>query len=288
VRDHIRETALVCVKEGGAILLDYHRKLGSLEVQAKGRFDYVTEADLAVQEALLRLIRARHPGHDILAEEGSAGERRHAMRWILDPLDGTTNFIHGFPAFAVSLALEHEGSLELGAIYDPSRDELFFAQKGKGATLNGMPFRVSERNRPEEALIATALPWRQKSFLAKYLEALARIFDRVNDLRRTGSAALDLAYVACGRCDGFWEVGLRPWDIAAGHVLVREAGGTISDFSGGGDHVWVGDVVAGTPGVHRFLLGVVREVFGGNVSSPVSPRRGGGGRTTPTPPPTDR
>lgn len=266
--NHARETALACVKEGGAILLDYHRKLRSLEVQAKGRFDYVTEADLAVQEALLRLIRSRHPGHDILAEEGSGGQQGHTTRWILDPLDGTTNFIHGFPMFAVSLALEHEGIVELGAIYDPSRDELFFAEQGKGATLNGKPFRISERNRPEEALVATALPWRQKSLLARYLVAVTRIFDRVNDLRRTGSAALDLAYVACGRCDGFWEIGLKPWDIAAGHVLVREAGGTISDFSGGDDHVWVGDVVAGTPGVHRFLLGVVREIFGGNVSSP--------------------
>jgi myo-inositol-1(or 4)-monophosphatase len=273
VRDHVRETALACVKEGGAILLDYRRKLGSLEVQAKGRLDYVTEADLAVQEALVRLIRWRHPGHDILAEEGSAGDRRHAMRWILDPLDGTTNFIHGFPAFAVSLALEHEESLELGAIYDPSRDELFFAEKGQGATLNGEPFRVSERDRPDEALVATAFPWRRKSLLDRYLEVFTRIFRQVNDVRRTGSAALDLAYVACGRCEGFWEVGLKPWDIAAGHVLVREAGGTISDFSGGDDHLWVGDVVAGTPGVHRFLLGVIREVFGGNVSSPANPAR---------------
>jgi myo-inositol-1(or 4)-monophosphatase len=267
VTDRISETAIACVKQGGAILLDYHHKLQSLQVHTKGRSDYVTEADLAVQEALIRLIRSRHPDHDILAEEGAERPRQHAVRWILDPLDGTTNFIHGFPAFAVSLALEHQGSVELGAIYDPSRDELFFAEKGNGSSLNGKPFTVSGRTRTEEALVATAFPWRRKAVLPRYLDVFTRVFGQIHDLRRSGSAALDLAYVACGRCDGFWEIGLKPWDIAAGHLLVTEAGGTISDFSGGGEHIWVGDVVAGTPAVHRFLLDVIREVFGGNVST---------------------
>ena len=184
----------------------------------------------------------------------------------MDPLDGTTNFIHGFPVFAVSVALEHENSIVLGATYDPSRRELFLAQKGKPSTLNGRPIQVSKRRKLDEALVATAFPWRKRSILSRYLEGFTQVFERVSDVRRTGSAALDLAYVACGRCEGFWELGLSPWDIAAGHLLVLEAGGYISDFNGEDKHIWIGDVVAGNQSIHAFLLSSVREVFGGNVS----------------------
>jgi len=216
---------------------------------------------LAAQEAIVNLIRRRHPDHEILAEEDQRSPGQNVSRWLVDPLDGTTNFIHGFPVFAVSVALEHKDSIVLGAVYDPCRKELFLAQEGQGASLNGQSIQVSSRRTQDEALVTTAFPWRERALLSRYLEAFTRIFTKVSDIRRGGSAALDLAYVACGRCEGFWEVGLSPWDI------VKEAGGHISDFTGGENHIWVGDVVAGNPSIHGFLLGIIREVFGGNVSA---------------------
>ena len=264
--EQLIKTAVDCVKEGGSVLLDYHTKLQTLQIQSKGRFDYVTEADLAAQEAIVRLIRSRHPDHEILAEEDESNSGQNTSRWLVDPLDGTTNFIHGFPVFAVSVALEYEDSIVLGAVYDPCRQELFLAQEGHGATLNEDPIQVSNRQEVDEALVATAFPWREKTILSHYLRGFNRVFAKVSDVRRSGSAALDLSYVACGRCDGFWELGLSPWDIAAGHLLVKEAGGYISDFGGGNNHIWIGDVIAGNPSIHTFLLEIIREVFGGNVS----------------------
>jgi len=266
MNEQLVETAVDCVREAGDILLDYHNRLHTLQIQAKGRFDYVTEADLAAQDVIVKLIRSRHPEHEILAEEANGSTGQNASRWLVDPLDGTANFIHGFPIFAVSVALEYENSIVLGAIYDPCRRELFLAQKGQGATLNGRPIQISKRQMVDEALVATAFPWRQKSVLSRYLEGFTQIFSRVSDVRRSGSAALDLAYVACGRCEGYWELGLSPWDIAAGHLLVLEAGGYITDFNGEDNHIWAGDVVAGNPAIHTFLLEIIREVFGGNVS----------------------
>jgi myo-inositol-1(or 4)-monophosphatase len=267
MNEQLVETAVESVKKAGAVLLDYHRKLATLQIEAKGMFDYVTEADLAAQEAIVNLIHSRHPDHDILAEEDARKPGENLHRWLVDPLDGTTNFIHGFPVFAVSVALEYRGYVVLGAVYDPSRKELFFAQEGRGASLNGRSIRVSSRLTQNEALVATAFPWRERALLSRYLEAFTRVFTKVSDIRRGGSAALDLAYVACGRCEGFWELGLSPWDIAAGHLLVKEAGGHITDFTGRENHIWVGDVIAGNPSMHDFLLGIIQEVFGGNVST---------------------
>ena len=266
MNEQLVKTAVDCVTEAGDILLDYHNRLHTLQIRAKGRFDYVTEADLAAQDAIVKLIRSRHPEHAILAEEDNGSPGDNASRWLVDPLDGTTNFIHGFPIFAVSVALEYDNSIVLGAIYDPCRRELFLAQKGQGATLNDRPIQISKRQRVDEALVATAFPWREKSVLSRYMEGFTRVFSRVSDVRRSGSAALDLAYVACGRCEGFWELGLSPWDIAAGHLLVLEAGGCISDFNGEDNHIWVGDVVAGNSVMHSFLLDIIQDVFGGNVS----------------------
>ena len=266
MNEQLIKTAVDCVKEAGAVLLDYYTKLQTLRIQSKGRFDYVTEADLAAQETIVKLIQSRHPDHEILAEEDESSSGQNASRWLVDPLDGTTNFIHGFPVFAVSVALQYKDAIVLGAVYDPCRQELFLAQKGHGATLNGNPIQVSNRQEVDEALVATAFPWRKKTILSRYLRGFNRVFAKVSDVRRSGSAALDLSYVACGRCDGFWELGLSPWDIAAGHLLVQEAGGHISDFTGDNNHIWIGDVVAGNPSIHTFLLEIIREVFGGNVS----------------------
>ena len=204
MNEQMVETAVDCVTEAGDILLDYHNRLHSLQIQAKGRFDYVTEADLAAQDVIIKLIHSRHPEHEILAEENNGSQGQNANRWLVDPLDGTANFIHGFPVFAVSVALEYENSIVVGAIYDPCRRELFLAQKGQGATLNGRPLQISKRKKIEEALVATAFPWRHKSVLSRYLEGFTQIFSRVSDVRRSGSAALDLAYVACGRCEGYF------------------------------------------------------------------------------------
>ena len=268
MNEQLVETAVACVREAGAVLLDYYGKGETLQIEAKGGFDYVTEADLAAQEAIVNLIRSRYPDHEILAEEDNRIPGHNTYRWLVDPLDGTTNFIHGFPVFAVSVALEYKESVVLGTVYDPCRQELFLAQKGQGASLNGRSIQVSSHRRQNEALVATAFPWRERSLLSRYLEAFTRVFTEVSDIRRGGSAALDLAYVACGRCEGFWEVGLSPWDIAAGHLLVKEAGGYISDFTGGENHIWVGDVIAGNPSIHGFLLGIIQDVFGGNLSLP--------------------
>jgi myo-inositol-1(or 4)-monophosphatase len=267
VDEQVVKTAVECALKAGTILLDYHQEVESLHIQSKGRFDYVTEADLAAQEAIIRLIRRRHPHHDILAEETTAVPRQSVNRWVVDPLDGTTNFIHGVPVFAVSIALEHEGTIGVAAVYDPCRKELFLAERGRKTTLNSRAIEVSIRQQPEEALVATAFPFRNKEILPRYLEGFTRVFTNASDIRRSGSAALDLAYVACGRFDGFWEIGLSPWDIAAGQLLVKEAGGRVSDFSGGGNHIWVGDIVAGNPPIHDFLLGIIQKVFGGNVST---------------------
>jgi myo-inositol-1(or 4)-monophosphatase len=266
--DEFTKTAIEAAQKGGAVLLDYYNRLQSLQVKSKGRSDYVTEADLAAQESIVSFIRRRHPDHTILAEESKAVADRNESRWLIDPLDGTTNFIHGFPVFAVSIALEQKGSIVLGVVYDPCREELFLAEKGQGGTLNGRSIRVSSRKQASESLVATAFPFKQRSILPLYLKGFNRVFERVSDTRRTGSAALDLSYVACGRLDGFWELGLSPWDVAAGDLLVREAGGVISDFSGGDHQIWVGDVIAANPAIHPLLLEILKDVFGGNVSKP--------------------
>ncbi|MBW1981690.1 MAG: inositol monophosphatase [Deltaproteobacteria bacterium] len=267
--ESLLKTMLESARKGGEVLMKYHLASDDLHVRTKGKFDYVTEADVAAQRAIVAVIQEHYPEHDILAEEAAATTRRSAIRWIVDPLDGTTNFIHGFPVFAVTVAIESEGTVLAGVVYDPTREELFLAEKDRGATLNGKPLAVSATREASEMLIATSFPWRKKLLLERYLAAFKCMFARVNDFRRTGSAALDLAYVAAGRCDGFWELGLKPWDIAAGHLLVHEAGGKISDFSGGDRHIWVGDVVAGNTAAHDFLLPVIKGVFGGNVSQPL-------------------
>jgi myo-inositol-1(or 4)-monophosphatase len=219
--------------------------------------------DTESEEAIIDTIRAACPDHHFLAEESLKEEVRDGYRWIIDPLDGTTNFIHGYPVFAVSIALESEGEVILGVVLDPLRDELFTAESGRGAFLNGRPIRVSGIQALEGALITTGFPFRQKSLLDPYLEAFRRIFLRVSGIRRAGSAALDLAHLAAGRCDGFFELGLSPWDMAAGCLMIREAGGVVSDFGGGGEYVKTGNIVAGTPVTHPELLKEVRATFGG-------------------------
>lgn len=228
-----------------------------LSVQSKARFDYVTEADQKSEKAVLEVIKGAMPGSHILAEESAGDWSREAGRpgvlWVVDPLDGTTNFIHGFPHVAVSVAALQDGRPAAGVVIDVTREEEFSAAAGRGAWLNGRPMRVSRESEPERALFLTGFPFRIKPRLKDYLKLFADLFDQVSGIRRAGSAALDLAYVAAGRAEGFWELGLMPWDVAAGVLLVTEAGGLVSDFGGGAGYLWQEEMVAANPALHLML-----------------------------------
>lgn len=240
------------------------KNLGRLsrdDVSVKEASDFVTRVDRESEQVIVATIREKYPDHDILAEESFRDKNTGGYRWIIDPLDGTTNFIHGYPVFAVSIALQHGDEIILGLVYDPLRGEVFTAEKQKGSFLNGKPARISGVSTLQESLIATGFPFRRKKLIEAYLELFRRIFNQVSDIRRAGSAALDLAHVACGRCDGFFEIGLSPWDAAAGSLLIKEAGGVITDFSGGNDYLGTGNVVAGIPLVHSAIIHDVKDIF---------------------------
>jgi len=236
----------------------------------KGAIDPVTETDLQSQEMITALIRQTFPEHGLLAEETLRGgqmeqppqaaslpaweEDPPAYRWIIDPLDGTVNFAHGFPAFCVSIAWEAAGTLQYGVIYDPLRDELFEARKGGGAYLNGQPIRVSQTARLDRALLATGFPYDIRERLPETLARLGRLLGVAQGVRRAGSAALDMCYVACGRCDGFWEENLKPWDTAAGLLIIEEAGGKVTTFSGGEYDIYAPNILASNNMLHSYLL----------------------------------
>jgi myo-inositol-1(or 4)-monophosphatase len=246
---------------GAATLRRYFGQATIANATAKRPFDFVSEADRASEQAMIEFIVKRFPDDTIYAEEGTRQEVGNGNRWIIDPLDGTTNFLHGFPMFSVSVAVEHGGVVVAGAIIDPLREELFVAERGRGAYLNGTPIHVSPITEPSRCLLATGFPFRAKHLLEPYLRTFAQLFARVSGIRRAGSAALDLAYVACGRCEGFWELGLSPWDIAAGELLIQEAGGRVTDFSGAPSAIWKGDIVASNGHIHHLMLEVVSAVF---------------------------
>ncbi len=241
--------------------------LGSIsksDIDVKQASDFVTRVDRESEEIIINTIRNKFPDHNFLAEESLQETGQYL--WIIDPLDGTTNFIHQYPAFSVSIALKYEGEIILGVVYDPLRHELFTAEKGKGAYLNGKRFSSSSISSLTGSLIATGFPFRKKEVIDDYLTLFKNIFNQVSDIRRAGSAAIDLAYVACGRCDGFFEIGLSPWDIAAGSILIQEAGGLITDFSGGNDYLLTGNIVASTALIHEKLLNEVKTVFSESIS----------------------
>jgi len=232
----------------------------SLEVSHKGDIDLVTESDLAAERLIVERIRSYYPRHGILAEESGAatheGADRSAYKWIIDPLDGTTNYAHGYPCYCVSIALEHEGELKVGVIYDPTRDEMFAAERGAGATLNGRRIRVSETGDLNEALLCTGYPYdvRGRDDFARHF---INFIMHSQGVRRDGSAALDLAYVACGRFDGFWEEGLRPWDVAAGVVLIQEAGGHVSRYDGTPFDIYTPPIMASNGPIHEAMMRVL-------------------------------
>ena len=228
---------------------------GTLDVRAKQARDYVTQVDRAAEQAIIEAVRKAYPEHGFLAEEsGETGGGRPEFRWIIDPLDGTTNFIHGFPQYCVSIAVEQRGALAHAVVYDPVRNELFTASKGRGAFLNDRRIRVSKCARMQDALVGTGFPFKELTRLDLYVRQLRRLMESASGVRRAGAAALDLAYVACGRLDAFWELGLSPWDMAAGALLIQEAGGLVGDLKGEPGFLESGDICAAAPKIFPALL----------------------------------
>lgn len=225
----------------------------NLEIESKSKNDFVTQVDRQAEARIIDILLKAYPDHSILAEEsGQQGESDY--QWIIDPLDGTTNFLHGFPHYAVSIALSHKGRLEQAVIYDPMKQELFAASKGDGATLNNRRIRVTKPVSIEGALLGTGFPFKSREHFPAFQAMFADFFNQAADIRRAGSAALDLAYVAAGRLDAFWEIGLQPWDMAAGVLIIREAGGLIGDFSGNDNYLETGNIVAGNPKIFSDLM----------------------------------
>jgi myo-inositol-1(or 4)-monophosphatase len=238
--------AVTAARLAGDIIVRHLEQVDRLEITAKNSTEYFTEVDIKAEQAIIQSIRKAHPDHGIIAEESGIQDGDAESVWIIDPLDGTTNYIHGFPFFSVSIALRVKNRIEHGVIFDPLRNELFTASRGRGARLNDRRLRVSKETQLSSALLGTGFPFRDINLAERYLHTFKALFGKCAGVRRTGSAALDLAYV--------WEFGLRPWDIAAGILLIREAGGLVSDMQGGEDFFKHGDVVAGTPKVFKSLL----------------------------------
>ena len=249
-------TAVKAARRAGNIINRGARDLDLLTVTAKGPKDFVSEVDREAERAIVETLHAAYPDHAILAEEGTSREKNAAAehQWIIDPLDGTTNFLHGFPQYCVSIALSHKGVVTQAVIYDPVRNDLFTATRGRGAFLNDRRMRVSRRQHLRECLIGTGFPFRDGSYLDTYLQMMRTMITHTAGLRRPGAAALDLAYVAAGFYDGFFEVGLNPWDVAAGSLLVLEAGGLIGDLQGEGDYLHGGQVIAANPKIFSQMV----------------------------------
>jgi len=247
--------AVMAARRAGAVLIRNLPKLQKLKVEQKGHNDYVSEADHAAERAIIDVIQKHYPDHAILAEEsGAQGDQSSDTVWIIDPLDGTTNYLHGFPAFAVSIGVRVDGHMAHGVVYDPLRQELFTASRGAGAQLDEHKIRVSGQRELARALIGTGFPFRQTDTdFGPYLDMLGKVLTNTSGVRRPGAAALDLCYVAAGRLDAFWETGLAPWDVAAGSLIVREAGGIVSSLDGAEDFLDSGHLLCGTPKVYSGL-----------------------------------
>ena len=255
--------AVESAQRAGRLIRDNRGTLAFGDIAVKQAFDFVTRVDSESEALILSAIGKRFPDHHFLAEESLHEVETDDFRWIIDPLDGTTNYIHGFPFSAVSIALQYKREIIIGVIYDPFRNELFTAVKGSGVSLDGKKITASTVSQMANALIATGFPFKRKDMTEYYLTLFKNIFLGVSDIRRAGSAALDLAYIACGRFDGFFEIGLGPWDCAAGSLMIMEAGGAITNFGGGDDFLSTGNIVAGNALIHSVLLHKVQEVFEG-------------------------
>jgi myo-inositol-1(or 4)-monophosphatase len=252
--------AVSAARSAGNFIMRYLEHIDQLTVTRKGRNDFATEVDRGAEAEIVRLIRKAYPDHAILAEEGGENGQNETV-WIIDPLDGTTNFLHGLPHFAVSIGIQIRGRLEHGVIYAPCTQDLYITSRGSGATMNNRKLRVSRRKDLAESLIGTGVPIHAGN-LDAYMPMLKRVAEETAGIRRAGSAALDLAYVAAGRLDAYWELNLKPWDIAAGLLMVQEAGGLVSEIYGGADILKTGNVLAAAPKLHAPMAELLQGVAG--------------------------
>jgi myo-inositol-1(or 4)-monophosphatase len=253
-------TAIKAARRGAAIINRASLDIDRLQVNEKRHNDFVTEVDQAAERAIIDVLKNAYPDHAILAEESGPSANLHDENehvWIIDPLDGTTNFIHGFPQYCVSIALQLRGQITQAVVYDPTRNDLFTATKGAGAYLNEKRIRVTKRDKIGDALIGTGFLYSEQQNLDEYVKMFRIMTEKSSGLRRPGAAALDLAYVAAGRLDGFFEKGLKPWDLAAGSLLITEAGGIVGTFAGESDYLYKGDVIAGTPKIFAQMVALL-------------------------------
>lgn len=255
--------AITAARLAGDIIVRHLEQLDRIKITAKSSEEYFTEVDIKAEQAIIHTIHKAYPEHGIIAEESGIHNDNAESVWIIDPLDGTTNYMHGFPFFSVSIAHKVKNRIEHAVVYDPIRHECFSASRGRGAQMNDRRIRVSKQTQLNASLLGTGFPFRNVALAQRFLPTFEALIGKCAGVRRTGSAALDLAYVASGRLDGFWEFGLRPWDIAAGSLLVKEAGGLISDLQGGEDYMKQGDVVAGTPKIFKSLLQTFMPIIKG-------------------------
>ncbi len=244
--------AVRAARNAGDIIQRATDNIGQLHINRKGQYDFVSEIDFKAEQEIIKTIRQAYPDHAFLAEE-SGEHQGNDYVWVIDPLDGTTNFLHSFPQYAVSIALKVKGKLEIGVIYDPTRNDLYTAERGGGAMLNNRRIRVSNQTKLDSALLGTGFPFKSDEYLDAYLALFKPLCIATSGIRRAGAAALDLAYVACGRLDGFWEIGLKEWDMAAGILLIKEAGGVVTDFSFNDNYLESGNVLTGSPKMHQLM-----------------------------------
>lgn len=246
--------AVNAARQAGDLIVRHIELVDRIKITAKNTNEYFSEVDVKAEQLIIKTILKAYPDHGIIAEESGTHNPDSDAVWIIDPLDGTTNFLHGFPFYCVSIAHRVKNRIEHAVVYDPIRHECFSASRGRGAQLNDRRIRVSKQTQLSSAILGTGFPSRSPILTERYLPTFEAMFGKCAGMRRTGSAALDLAYVACGRLDGFWEFGLRPWDVAAASLLIKEAGGLIGDIHGGENYFNQGDVVAGSPKIFKSLL----------------------------------
>lgn len=255
--------AVRAARNAGKVIIRSMEQMDKVEVESKGSSDFVTSVDIAAEQTIIETIRKSYPEHTIIGEEsGVLTGSDDNVQWVIDPLDGTTNFIKGIPHFAVSIAIKVKGKLDQAVVFDPIRGELFTASRGKGAQLNGTRIRVTAQKDLSGTILATGFPFKHKQHSNAYMAMFSSLFQKTSDMRRAGSASLDLAYVAAGRVDGFFEIGLKPWDTAAGELLVIEAGGLVTDFAGGHNHTKSGNIVASNSRLLKEILKDIRPHLG--------------------------
>jgi len=249
--------AVKAARRAGAIINRASQDIGTLTIKSKNFNDFVSEVDVAAERAIIDTLKDAYPSHGFLGEESGSTSHQSDFIWIIDPLDGTTNFLHSFPQYCVSIALQHKGEITQAVIYEPNRNDLYTATKGRGAFLNDKRIRVSKCDKLQEALIGTGFPFRDFKYLDDYLNMFKSMIQKTTGIRRAGSAALDLAYVASGALDGFWEIGLSPWDIAAGGLLIQEAGGIVTDLSGQTGWLESGNILVASPKIHDDMQSLI-------------------------------